>query len=70
MIDPSTPLPVSLPSRDEAPRCSVMNDDRRCVLPPGHQGNHVFAPQQPRPEDEDPRPQDEKSRPEDEEEAP
>jgi hypothetical protein len=31
----------------------MMNDDRRCVLPPEHQGNHVYAPQQSRPEDEE-----------------
>ncbi len=33
-----------LPQREEAVRCASEENGRRCVLPPEHQGEHVYPP--------------------------
>lgn len=42
----SNPTTVSepLPRREDADRCAAMDGDRRCVLPPEHDGDHVYPP--------------------------
>ncbi|WP_433238124.1 hypothetical protein ACQPYK_30220 [Streptosporangium sp. CA-135522] len=35
----------SLPRRSDALRCSHTEIDRRCVLPPGHELEHVYPHQ-------------------------
>ncbi|MFJ2033608.1 hypothetical protein [Streptosporangium sp. NPDC087985] len=36
-----------LPRRSDAPRCPHTELDRRCVLPPGHELEHVYPYQKP-----------------------
>ncbi|MDP9867566.1 MULTISPECIES: hypothetical protein [Streptosporangium] len=36
----------ALPRRSDAPRCPHTEIDRRCVLPPGHELEHVYPHQQ------------------------
>ncbi|MFF5205587.1 hypothetical protein [Streptosporangium sp. NPDC000396] len=43
----------SLPRRSDALRCPHTEADRRCVLPPGHELDHVYPPQNAGPMTED-----------------
>ncbi|MGV9307602.1 hypothetical protein ACWENQ_26250 [Nonomuraea sp. NPDC004354] len=36
--------PGRLPMREDAERCPSTDRGRRCVLPPGHRGDHVYPP--------------------------
>ncbi|HLU73132.1 MAG TPA: hypothetical protein VKZ82_13160 [Nonomuraea sp.] len=39
--------PDPLPQREAAERCTMVDADRRCVLPAAHPGAHVFPPVDP-----------------------
>lgn len=37
-------MPEPLPQREDAERCESIDGERRCVLPPEHEGSHVYPP--------------------------
>ncbi|MEU0484598.1 hypothetical protein ABZ260_36140 [Streptosporangium sp. NPDC006013] len=46
-VDGESGGPAPLPRRDDASRCPhTEHDERRCVLPPGHDLKHVYPHQQ------------------------